>query len=129
MEEFEVTLTADGIARQLTVSQLLAVRIRNFGGMLRELAPGASLERNDFRTVLFQTRKRLAYLQYVARGITSRPGIIDGIDSIHTDRIECRSIPDKSRVFVEADGELLGTLPAEITVVPDAFGLLMPNVD
>jgi len=28
--------------------------------------------------------------------------------------------------FVEADGELLGTLPAEITMVPDAVNLLMP---
>jgi diacylglycerol kinase family enzyme len=28
------------------------------------------------------------------------------------------------KVYVEADGELLGTLPAEITTVPDALTLL-----
>jgi diacylglycerol kinase (ATP) len=128
MEEFEVVLTEGGNLRALAVSQLLAVRIRNFGGMLRELAPGASLERNDFRIVLFRTRKRLAYFQYVMRGIIARPASIRGIEAVHGERIECRSISDKSRVFVEADGELLGTLPAEITVVPDAFRLLMPNV-
>jgi diacylglycerol kinase (ATP) len=128
MEEFEVVLTEGGNLRALAVSQLLAVRIRNFGGMLRELAPGASLERNDFRIVLFRTRKRLAYFQYVMRGIIARPASIRGIEAVHGERIECRSISDKSRVFAEADGELLGTLPAEITVVPDAFRLLMPNV-
>ena len=31
------------------------------------------------------------------------------------------------RIFVEADGELLGTLPAEISVVRDAVTLLMPS--
>jgi diacylglycerol kinase family enzyme len=29
-------------------------------------------------------------------------------------------------VYVEADGELLGQLPAEITLVPDALTLLVP---
>jgi diacylglycerol kinase family enzyme len=32
----------------------------------------------------------------------------------------------RPKVFVEADGELVGTLPAEITVVPDALTLLAP---
>ena len=31
-----------------------------------------------------------------------------------------------SRIFVEADGELLGTLPVEISAVPDAVTLLVP---
>jgi diacylglycerol kinase family enzyme len=30
-------------------------------------------------------------------------------------------------VYVEADGELLGTLPAEITMVPDALTVLVPQ--
>jgi diacylglycerol kinase family enzyme len=30
------------------------------------------------------------------------------------------------RIFVEADGELLGTLPVEISIVPDAVTLLVP---
>ena len=33
-----------------------------------------------------------------------------------------------SRIFVEADGELLGTLPAAISIVPDALALLVPDV-
>jgi diacylglycerol kinase family enzyme len=28
---------------------------------------------------------------------------------------------------VEADGELIGTLPAEITMVPDALTILVPT--
>src|SRR5579871_3124126 len=34
------------------VTELLAVRIRNFGGVVQELAPGASLDREDIRLIL-----------------------------------------------------------------------------
>src|SRR5438477_11525504 len=43
------------------ITEVLAVRIRNFGGVLQELAPGASLERDDLRVVLCHTSSRLAY--------------------------------------------------------------------
>jgi diacylglycerol kinase family enzyme len=31
------------------------------------------------------------------------------------------------KVYVEADGELVGTLPAEISILPDALTLLGPR--
>lgn len=127
MEEFAVDLDVEGGSRRVSVSQLLAVRIRNFGGMLRELAPGASLARNDLRVVLFRTRSRLAYLQYVTRGILARPGTIAGIETMHSANMTCSNLSQQSRIFVEADGELLGTLPAKISIVPGAFTLLMPE--
>ena len=61
----------------------MAVRIRNFGGVIQELAPGASLDRDDLRLVFCRTASRLAYLAYVTRGLLRlslenprhRPGI------------------------------------------------------
>jgi len=122
--------------RRTMVSELLAVRICNFGGVLQELAPGASLQRNDLRLVLFRTSNRFFYLLYVLKGLLRQKWNIRGIDLVHSDKITCQCLPailaenaDQqavSRIFVEADGELLGTLPAEITVVPDALSLLVP---
>lgn len=112
------------------VSQLLAVRIRNFGGVLRELAPGASLDRNDLRLVMFRTRSRWAYLQYIIRGLVGARWQVRGIDLVHSQKTSCRLRVDgdaDSRIFVEADGELLGTLPATISIVPDALCLLVPG--
>src|SRR5438445_7992167 len=51
------------------VTQLLAVRIRGFGGILRELAAGASLECDDRRPVVFRTTSRAAYLRYIISGL------------------------------------------------------------
>ena len=125
MEKFAVEV--DGTETQ--VSQVLAVRIRNFGGVLRELAPGASLERDDLRLVLFRTRSRLAYLHYIVRGLFGARWQVGGIDLVHGVRITCQprehGVP-AARIFVEADGELLGTLPVEISVVRDAVRLLVP---
>ena len=70
------------------VSQLLAVRIRNFGGVLRELAPGASLDRDDLRMVLFRTSSRWAYLQYIIRGLVGARWQVGGIDLMHSLKID-----------------------------------------
>jgi YegS/Rv2252/BmrU family lipid kinase len=125
MEKFAVELERAG--RREEVSQLLAVRIRNFGGVLRQLAPGASLERDDLRLVLFRTRSRLAYLRYIVRGLVGAEWQIGGIELVHGAKLESRALGKAERVFVEADGELLGTLPAEISIVPDAVTLLVPG--
>jgi diacylglycerol kinase family enzyme len=119
------------------VTELLAVRIRNFGGVLRELAPGASLERNDLRLVLCRTASRTAYLRYVLRGLFGQRRTTVGIELAHSEKISCRYLPAQPRpdgtpatdspIHVEADGEFLGTLPAEITIVPDALTLLVPT--
>ena len=132
MEKFVAEITDGGPPHPVEVSQLLAVRIRDFGGVLRELAPGASLERDDLRLVLFQTRSRLAYLRYVMRGLLGAQWDVPGIELVHSSGVTCRALDlpaspaTKSRIFVEADGELLGTLPATITMLRDAVTLLAP---
>ena len=123
-------------AREATtaeVTELMGVRIRNFGGVVRELAPGASLDRNDMRLVFCRTASRIRYLAYVARGLVRGRWTIPGIDLAHSTRASCRYRIDPSagpvderKIYVEADGELLGTLPAEITVAPNALTLLAP---
>ena len=127
-ETFEVEIKEEGQSRQAKVSQLLAVRIRDFGGVLRQLAPGASLDRDDLRLVLFHTKSRVAYLRYVLRGLFGTNWKVPGIELVHSTSAICREVASStgtnSRIFVEADGELLGTLPAEICVVRDAVTLL-----
>lgn len=113
------------------VTELMAIRIRNFGGVLQELAPGASLDREDMRLVFCRTASRLAYLAYVTRGLLRLPWTIPGIDLAHSTRVCCAYHPsqDQRKIYVEADGELLGTLPAEITIVPNALSLLTRPAD
>jgi diacylglycerol kinase family enzyme len=111
----------------------MAVRIRNFGGVLQELAPGASLDRDDLRVVSCRTASRLAYLAYVTRGLLRLRTKISGIDLVYSNSVSCtyrepsKQSSEQRKIYVEADGELLGTLPAQITVVPNALTLLAPS--
>jgi diacylglycerol kinase (ATP) len=128
--------TRTGECRQAAVSELLAVRITQFGGVLRELAPGASLQEPDLRLVLFRTRSRLRYLEYILRGLLGVNWKVPGIDLVSADRVLCSDLPAgaskptaprDARIYVEADGELVGSLPAEITLIPDALTILAPR--
>jgi diacylglycerol kinase family enzyme len=139
MARFQIEFAETGSAepRRADVTELMAVRIRNFGGVLQELAPGASLERDDLRLVFCRTASRFSYLLYVTRGLLRRRWKVPGIDLAHSGRVSCtyigasdspQGVPQlRSKVYVETDGELVGTLPAEITVVPDALTLLAPS--
>lgn len=137
MTRFQVEFAETGSneLQQADVTELMAVRIRNFGGVLQELAPGASLERNDLRLVFCRTASRLAYLLYVTRALLRRNWKIPGIDLAYSGRVSCQypraastdGTPQaQPKIYAEADGELLGTLPAEITMVQDALTLLAP---
>jgi YegS/Rv2252/BmrU family lipid kinase len=126
LQLFPVEITQGKALRQAEVSQLLAVRIGNFGKVLRELAPGASLDRKDLRLVLFHTRNRFTYLRYILRGMLATTWKGKQIELADGDRAVCRAPELQSRIFVEADGELLGTVPTEITMVADAVTILAP---
>jgi len=133
MTRFRVEYFESGsdTAKSADVTELLAVRIRNFGGVVRELAPGASLDRNDIRLVFARTASRAAYLAYVTRGLLGANWKIPGVELAYSTKASCSSLSSGEsaprRIYVEADGELIGRLPAEISVVPDALTLLAPR--
>jgi len=134
MRRFEVEYAnGSGERQRALLTELLAVRIRFFGNILRELVPGASLDCNDLRAVMCRTDRRNAYLQYVAGRLIGRQWDIDGIDLVTCSEVVCRlpenmdgAVRNDERVYVEADGELLGRLPARMTMVPDALSLIVP---
>jgi len=127
--EAEFSMNGGGQRKEPRLSEMLAVRINQFGGVLRELAPGASLGRNDMRLVLCRTGNRALYLAYVFRGIIGFSNGVPGIELAHADEVTCRSVPGEKpeNIYVEADGELLGRLPITLSMVPDALTVLVPK--
>ena len=127
MQRFQVEFNDQetGEQRALDPTQLLAVRIRNFGGLLRELAAGADLSRNDLRVVLCKTENRFIYLSYVFRGLIGGKWQIPEVELAYTRSLSCEA--NSGRIYVEADGELLGTPPVRISIVPDALTILVPR--
>lgn len=109
------------------VSQLLAVRIRNFGGMLHTFAPGATLLNGRLTLVAFKTRSRWHYLRFLAAVLGRRHTFNGRIELLDAMTVECRERPGTpQRMYVEADGEVLGSLPVRMEIVPDALVMLIP---
>jgi YegS/Rv2252/BmrU family lipid kinase len=131
LEPFAVEFPRDGPTRQEVVSQLMAVRVSQFGGVLRALAPDAGLYRDDLQFILFKTRSRFLYALFLARGFAGKRWRVPGIELVHGKEITCRSLAPSAgaatRIYAQADGELLGELPVRISMVPDAISLLFPQ--
>jgi diacylglycerol kinase family enzyme len=134
MRRFEAEYAnGSGPKQRALLTELLAVRIRFFGNILRELVPGASLDCGDLRAVMCRTASRNAYLQYVAGALLGRQWHIKGIDLVSCAEVVCKlpeecggDVHNNDRVYVEADGELLGRLPARMSMQPDALSLVVP---
>jgi YegS/Rv2252/BmrU family lipid kinase len=120
-----------GRRHRTQISQVMAVRISDFGNFLRRFAPGASLLRDDMQLVLFKTRRVVDYFSYMTSALTNRHWRVSGVELVHSKELECLPLTSEKdnflqkQIAVEADGEVLGRLPARITVVPKALNLLM----
>jgi len=126
---FDVAVLGPGAAAPKVeqVSQLLVVRIGNFGGVVHNLVPGAALRNHHLRLVAFKTRSRMRYIRFVMAVLFRRHRFSSVIESMKAVSVECRAQNgSEERLLVEADGELLGALPARIELVPDALTLLIP---
>jgi len=126
--EAELPSNGNGGGRVVEVSQLLAVRVRSFGGVLRTLAPGASLRNGSLSMLAFKTQSRLHYLSFLLAVIAGRHTFNRDVELMDSPSIECRARNGSSEeLFVEADGEVLGSLPVRLEVVPHSLTLLIPS--
>jgi diacylglycerol kinase (ATP) len=126
---FKVQLAKNGNGRPHVVeaSQLLAVRVRSFGGVLGMFAPGATLHSDDLCLVAFKTRSRFRYLRFLLAVVGQRHTFSNEVELLKADAVEC--VPGNgasSPVYVEADGDVLGQLPVRIEIAPQMLTLLIP---
>ncbi len=109
-------------------SQLLAVRITDFGGLVHRLVPGAALLNPGLSIIATRTRSRFRYLRFMFAVFFSRHKYQQTFELFNANTVECAVIDGSThKIYVEADGELLGTLPVKIEVCPDALTLLVPQ--
>ncbi len=129
-QRFEVEWSnRQGELHRVGVTQVMAVRLRQFGGILRWLAPDAALESDDLQLVLFRTANRVSYSLYLLRALLQQRWKTPGVDLVCAREAVCRPIAGEpaSNIYAEADGELLGGLPVRFSTVPRALTLLVPK--
>jgi diacylglycerol kinase family enzyme len=121
-------VNGNGNGRIEEASQLLAVRVRSFGGVLGTLAPCATLHGENLCLLAFKTRSRYRYMRFLLAVVGKRHTFSKDVELLQADSVEC--VPrngSTTQVFVEADGEVLGQLPARLEVAPQTLTLLIPR--
>jgi diacylglycerol kinase family enzyme len=103
----------------------MCVRAGKFPGLLSLVNLGTSLLRHDFCLLLFRTNKIRRFFSYFASVATGGNWKVESVDAIHTKWFRCTPIPGMRPVHSQADGELLGVLPAELTIESRPVKLLM----
>jgi diacylglycerol kinase (ATP) len=116
----------DGALHTGNAALVMAVRAHRFPGVLRRVRLGSALERNDYRLMLFHTDKVGRFLSFFASLASGWNWKVGQIELAYSTRFRCSPLgPGAPTIHCEADGELLGTLPVEVSVEPRTFKLLM----
>ena len=114
-----------GTRQQGEAMLAMAVRAGKFPGLLTLVNLGTSLLRHDFCLLLFRTNKVRRFLSYFAGVATGRNWKVQDVDAIHTRWFRGTAIAGMPAIHSQADGELLGTLPAELSIESRPVKLLM----
>ena len=108
-----------------TCSFALISKVRNYGGDF-EIAREVTLLDDSFEVLLFQGRTTIPYVRYFLGMIGKGLKGVRGVSVVRGRNVKLRQHDDRP-VWVQIDGELAGRLPAEISIVPDALTLLVPQ--
>ena len=118
----------NGKVRMEEMSQLLAVRVHSFGGALGTLAPCATLHGETLCLVAFKTQSRYRYMRFLLAVLGKRHTFSKEVELLQADSVDCVTRNGSAtQVFVEADGEVLGQLPARIEMAAETLTLLIPR--
>jgi diacylglycerol kinase (ATP) len=118
----------EGAHRTENVALIMAIRAQRFPGMLRRVRLGSELTHNHYRLLLFKTDQVRHFLNYFASVATGFNWSVRNVEVVSSAWFRCspRTPACSDRIHAEADGELLGRLPVEVSVAEKTFQLLMP---
>ena len=110
------------------VALVMAIRARRFPGILRRVRLGCDLERNEYRLLLFRTDKVRHFLNYFASVASGFNWKVPKVELAFSTWFRCTPLDTTAgAIHSEVDGELLGTLPVEVSIEQRTFRLLMPE--
>lgn len=117
----------DGKCHSGEVSLVMGIRSKKFPGVLQRVRLGSELIRNDYRLMLFHTGKVRHFLHYFASVASGLNWKVKPVELVYSTWFRCTPLPAETEpIHSEVDGELLGTLPVEVSIEPRTFKLLMP---
>jgi diacylglycerol kinase family enzyme len=117
------TCQMDG--RECRATFAVVHRTRLYAGWLH-LAPSADLFEPRFAVCYFQSGRWPRYLVYAGVVLMRQHLRLSDVELVEARKVSCAAVEPGITIHFELDGELVGTLPATLEIVPDALTLLVP---
>ena len=114
---------ADG--RELAATQVLVGRTKHYGGPFR-ITTAADLFEDAFELAVNTSRSRLRYLSYLPGAWLGRLRSKPTMHFFKARAARCEPLGEEP-VYAQVDGEPIGALPVEFSIVPDALTLVVPK--
>ena len=106
----------------VSATSCVVANAKGYGGDL-VLTPGADMSDGILDILTLQTRSRLDYLKFLFSAWRGCPRRYPWVGS---QRARAVKIEGPRGLWVQADGELVGTLPLDISLSPSVFPLVFP---
>lgn len=119
---FPVECVVDGTPLDTSPVHVVAVANGHTFGSGIHIAPNAVIDDGHFDATVLHDTSVFTLLRHVSRFYDGTHLSLDGVTTHRGTRISLRA-PGPEPAWLEADGELVGRLPATITVVPQAIRL------
>jgi diacylglycerol kinase (ATP) len=118
-----ITLRTNGDERSAAFA--VVQRTRRYAGWLL-LAPEANLFEPRLTLCLFKSPQWPRFLVYAGAVFARQHSRLRDVETRHTMKVSCAPRDTNTTIRFQLDGELVGTLPADFEIVPDALTLLVP---
>ena len=120
--------TEDGDCRKAAVALVMSVRANRFPGLLGRVRLGGALVRDDYRVMIFKTERVRHFLSFFFSLVSGWNWRVRQVELAYSPWVRCTPLASTAdhAIHCEADGELLGKLPVEISIDEKTFKLLMP---
>jgi YegS/Rv2252/BmrU family lipid kinase len=121
---FELTAWIDGVAVRTSATLAMVVNAGSLFGGLLDIGPGIVPDDGLLDVCIFSPRTRRDLLLVAGQALTRRHAGSPRATYLKARHVRLESEPARP---VQADGELIGTTPVEISVVPGAALVLVPR--
>lgn len=108
------------------ITLAMAIRARHFPGLLHFVNLGSSLSSNHYALLLFRTGNILHFANYFASVASGLNWKVPKVDLVISKWFRSTALDDP-KIHSQADGELLGRVPAEVSIAEKSFSLLMKD--
>jgi diacylglycerol kinase (ATP) len=138
-----ITFTdAAGNPRREFASEILASRVSAFANIPHAFTftPGASLTSPHFELLMFKSWRVGPYLRYFTAATFGRHPNMKDVERVLASEVHCVAAADAdlppawrrrhgspANIYAQVDGEFCGGLPVHMSVIPQAFTLLVPR--